>query len=238
MKEVERGVFLLVSPALNVAAAATTTVLGPGLRGVVWVQGCPFDCRGCMAPEWIPDRPAQVIDPGELAERLLADPRVTGLTFSGGEPMRQAEGLAALAAHARARALALGRPEPDIICFTGFRLSRLRRRPPYPGVADLLGRLDVLIDGQYVARLDDGRGLRGSANQTVHHLTGRLRHAASALADGPRSARVTVRGSELTIIGVPPPGLLSSVRHPAAADAAAARAPRTSLHSAARGETT
>ncbi|MHA5050445.1 4Fe-4S single cluster domain-containing protein [Streptomyces sp. SD15] len=196
----------MTSPMLNIADAVTTTVLGPGLRAAVWVQGCPFRCPGCMAPHWIPDRPAHSVSADDLADRLLSVPGVRGLTLSGGEPMAQAEGLAAVCARVRAHA-----PGLDVICFTGYRLARLRRDPPTPGVPRLLAHVDVLIDGRYVAALDDGRGLRGSSNQTVHHLTERLRDRAHDLDHAPRTAEVLIRGGEVVITGVPPRHLLDSL---------------------------
>ncbi len=184
---------------LNVAETCVgTRALGPGTRSVVWVQGCPFHCPGCLAPEWIPDRPARSVAPAELAAELLADPAVTGLTFSGGEPMAQAAGLAEVARTARRDRSGL-----TLVCFTGYRLERLRSRPPNDGVAALLAEVDVLIDGLYVAERNDDRGLRGSANQRVHHLTGRLREAAEALEGGPRSVEVRVRTGETLYVGVP-----------------------------------
>ncbi|MEV6956458.1 4Fe-4S single cluster domain-containing protein [Streptomyces sp. NPDC051183] len=190
---------------LNVAATRVgTEALGPGVRSALWVQGCPFDCAGCMSPDWIPDRPARQAEPGELAAELLGDPRVGGLTFSGGEPMRQAAGLAEVARLAR-----LAR-DVSVICFTGYRLEQLRRRPPNPGVAELLAAVDVLIDGRYVAALDDGRGLRGSSNQRVHHLTRRLTECGYDFAHRPRTAEIAVSGPEAMLIGVPPPGLLAA----------------------------
>ncbi|GCD40599.1 4Fe-4S single cluster domain-containing protein [Streptomyces paromomycinus] len=188
---------------LNVAATwVGTGALGPGWRSVVWVQGCPFRCRGCMSPDWIPDVPARAVRPAELAAELLADPAVDGLTFSGGEPMQQAAGLAELARVAR------GVREVSVVCFTGHRLEGLRARPPGPGVRDLLGMVDVLIDGRYVAALDDGRGLRGSSNQRVHHLTGRLAGCGYDFAGRDRSAEIVIDGRAALLIGVPPPLLL------------------------------
>src|ERR1035441_4932155 len=116
---------------VNVAATCVCTrALGPGLRSVVWVQGCPFRCPGCIAPDWIPDRPARHISPGELAAELLADPDIGGLTFTGGEPMIQADGLAQVIRSARRER------DLTLICFTGYRLAGLRARPPGPGVAE------------------------------------------------------------------------------------------------------
>jgi len=177
-----------------------TRALGPGLRSAVWVQGCPFRCRGCIAPDWIPERPARNAPPDELAAELLADPDVTGLTFSGGEPMAQAAALAAvIRAARRAR-------DVTLICFTGYRLAGLRRRPPGPGVAELLAETDVLIDGRYVARRNDNRGLRGSDNQRVHLLTGRLAGSYEDLAGGPRRTEIRLRGRSAMLVGVPDRG--------------------------------
>lgn len=155
---------------LNVAATCSATRShGPGVRAVVWVQGCVLQCPGCMAPDWIPLRPARLARPEDLMTELLADPRVTGLTFSGGEPMLQAAGLARLARLARMQR------DLSIICYTGFQKTGLEHNPPGPGVFELLDQVDVLIDGPYIARLSDHHGLRGSLNQKIHYLTGRLK---------------------------------------------------------------
>ncbi|WP_207944609.1 4Fe-4S single cluster domain-containing protein [Actinomadura rubrisoli] len=186
-----------------------TRALGPGRRSVVWVQGCPFRCPGCLAPEWIPDRPARRVAPADLAAELLADPGVTGLTFSGGEPMEQAAGLAEVARLARRDRSGL-----TVVCFTGYRLERLRDRPPGDGVGALLAEVDVLIDGLYVAARDDDRGLRGSSNQRVHHLTGRLRDAGDALAGGPRKIEIRVRDGAALFVGVPSRALAAAYPPP------------------------
>jgi anaerobic ribonucleoside-triphosphate reductase activating protein len=190
---------------LNVAATCVgTRALGPGLRSAVWVQGCPFDCVGCMAPEWIPDVPSRQLDPEDLASLLLSRPGIDGLTLSGGEPMAQAAGLA--------EAVRLARETCDltVICYTGYRLRALTSgRQASPGVAALLGQVDVLIDGPYVARLDDGLGIRGSSNQRVHHLTDRLRRYPFETA--PRAAELRIGMTDAFLVGVPPPGLLPAL---------------------------
>lgn len=182
---------------LNIAAVCPATrSLGPGLRAAVWVQGCVFSCPGCIAPEWIPLRPARLVAPEALVDELLANPDVTGLTFSGGEPMLQAAGLARLARLARSRR------DLDVICFTGFQRNFLVDTPPGPGVRDLLDQVDVLIDGPYVNRLNDNRGLRGSRNQRIHYLTSRL--ADHDLETQPRRAEVHIQHGQAMLVGVPP----------------------------------
>lgn len=178
-----------------------TRALGPGLRSVVWVQGCPFRCRGCIAPDWIPREGGREVDPADLAATLLAQPGITGFTFSGGEPMSQAAALA--------RVITIARQQRDLtlICFTGYRLAELRARPPGPGVAGLLAQTDVLIDGRYVAARNDGLGLRGSANQQVHFLTGRLEHARAELTGGRRRTEIRIRSRSALLVGVPGRGV-------------------------------
>jgi anaerobic ribonucleoside-triphosphate reductase activating protein len=181
-----------------------TRALGPGLRSVAWVQGCPFHCRGCIAPEWIPPEPAREVDPADLAAELLAHPGVSGFTFSGGEPMSQATGLAQVIAIARRRR------DLTLICFTGYRLAELRASPPDPGVDGLLAQTDVLIDGRYVDTRNDGRGLRGSDNQQIHFLTERLASAGAELTGGPRRSEIRIRGRSALLVGVPGPGVAAA----------------------------
>lgn len=210
-------------PLVNVAATRVgTRALGPGLRSAVWVQGCPFSCPGCMAPEWIPDRTARLVTPAELAAELLADARVTGLTLSGGEPMVQAAALAETVARARAER------DLSVLCFTGYRLERLRRDPPGPDVPRLLACVDVLVDGRYVAALNDGRGLRGSRNQRVHRLNARAEEDGYDFEARPRDAEIALQGPSALLVGVPPPGLLEAFD-------TAVDAVRTRLHNAAEG---
>ena len=187
---------------LNVAATSRATrALGPGLRAAVWVQGCPRSCQGCIAPEWIPFVNARVVTPQELKTELLENPDVTGFTFSGGEPMLQAAGLAELIRLARLER------HLSLICFTGYKYEHLRTKPPAPGVAELLAEIDVLIDGPYVARLNDGVGLRGSRNQRVHHLSDRLVDSGYDFEGRRRNVEIRLDHEGLTLVGVPPIGV-------------------------------
>jgi anaerobic ribonucleoside-triphosphate reductase activating protein len=215
---------------VNVAETCIgTKALGPGIRSVIWVQGCPLHCHGCIAPDWIPQRQARLVHPEELAAELLSDENVSGLTLSGGEPMLQALPLAAMVEAARRRR------DVNVICYSGFTLGELRERPPAPGVADLLERVDVLIDGPYQEAANDAKGLRGSSNQVVHHLTSRLTGYVGAFVEGPRTAEIRVRDRSVLLVGVPPPGLVRNV------DRAARRVrrmTRTGLPEAASAKTT
>jgi anaerobic ribonucleoside-triphosphate reductase activating protein len=195
---------------VNVASfAAETTALGPGVRAVIWVQGCPLRCPGCLAPGWIPSIPANLLTPAEILAKLELD-EIDGLTFSGGEPMEQATGLAELARLARKQ------KDVNIICFTGYRYERLLGDPPNPGIHELLKEVDVLIDGPYIQARNDSIGLRGSSNQRIIHLSSRLVN--HNLEYQKRKVEVFVDDGHLSYIGIPTPGIQSAIDNALHAD--------------------
>ena len=135
---------------------------GPGLRCVVFVQGCPHHCPGCQNPQtWPFDGPAEVVTPSQVRDRIEATVLDTGVTFSGGEPFAQADALADLAD--------LLRPRYDIACYTGYVFEALlKKAEEEPGVRRLLERIDILVDGPFVqARRDRLLLFRGSGNQRI-----------------------------------------------------------------------
>jgi anaerobic ribonucleoside-triphosphate reductase activating protein len=185
---------------LNIAQICPATrVLGPGKRFVIWVQGCPFSCAQCVAPDWIPRETNCLTSITELARRITAVQELEGLTLSGGEPMLQAEGLAALLRMVRQTS-----PQLSAIAFSGFTLAQLRRRADSePGIGDLLSELDVLIDGLYRAELNDDLGMRGSSNQQVHYLTSRYENRKEEFERRPREIEIHLLRNEMLMVGVP-----------------------------------
>jgi anaerobic ribonucleoside-triphosphate reductase activating protein len=135
----------------------------------------------------------------QLADEILATDDIEGLTVSGGEPFTQAAGLAALVQRVRARR-ALG-----LIVYSGYRLEALKQMAQDDiGVAELLGQIDLLIDGPYVEALNDGAPLRGSANQRVLPLTGRYLESLHCYErDQPRGVELHVEIGERMLVGVP-----------------------------------
>ena len=183
---------------LNVAEICPATrTLGPGQRFVLWVQGCCFRCPGCVSPDWIPQKQANLIDPQQLATTILSVPGIEGLTVSGGEPMLQANALSELFTYLRQQR------DLSIICFTGFTLVQLRAKDD-PHLNRVLALIDVLIDGQYISELNDNKGWRGSSNQIVHHLSKRHLSEASLFTDRKRDVEIHVREESALMIGVPP----------------------------------
>jgi anaerobic ribonucleoside-triphosphate reductase activating protein len=164
---------------------------GPGTRFVVWLQGCTLGCPGCFNPTTHGPGGREVAI-SELAAQLAATRDIEGLTLSGGEPLQQAEAAAALLDAARALGL-------STLVFSGYALDEIRALPGGPAVLD---RVDVLIDGRYVAGDRLASGLRGSGNQRIQLLTGRY-----TLADVEATPVAEIRitpGGEVVLTGVDP----------------------------------
>ena len=70
---------------------------GPGLRLVVFLQGCQFKCLYCANPDTIPCQGGTPTSPEEILQMALNQKpffgRKGGVTFSGGEPTVQAQAL-------------------------------------------------------------------------------------------------------------------------------------------------
>lgn len=137
---------------------------GPGRRSSVLFQSCPLKCKGCWTPQLHSKKAGELISVEKLAG-LLLDPNYErdGVTILGGEPFAQPEGLNALVKTLRERNC------PHIVCYSGYTLEVLREKAAaQPAIGEVLGKIDVLIDGAYVESLSSSAGLwTGSGNQRV-----------------------------------------------------------------------
>lgn len=144
-------------------------VNGPGVRAVVWVQGCDRHCSGCFNPESWSFEINQLISVEELANQILSNPENQGVTFSGGEPFWQALPLTQLAKRLKAEGL-------NVMSFSGFTLQELQSPQAPAGSADLLQQLDLLIDGPYLPSqaVNESDSLVSSRNQRVRVFNSEL----------------------------------------------------------------
>lgn len=136
---------------------------GPGLRTVVWSQGClHHNCPGCHnqhtqdpagGEEWELTDVYQQIDYSILAQ---------GLTLSGGDPFLQPEPNSLIATYASQKGL-------NVWAYTGYTFEQLlQRSQSESAVLKLLEVIDVLVDGPFiVAKKDLGLVFRGSRNQRL-----------------------------------------------------------------------
>ncbi len=128
--------------------AAPVHTLGPYARFGIWVQGCMKNCPGCVTLDARPLYGGYEMDVDTLARLVLRRPDIEGLTISGGEPFLQGDALYRLILKIRCAA------DIGVILYTGYAYEEIGGQP-------LAGQCDAIIDGPYLADLDDGRSLRG-----------------------------------------------------------------------------
>ncbi|MBW7957664.1 MAG: radical SAM protein [Deltaproteobacteria bacterium] len=152
------------STLLNIhAILPRSRVNGPGLRLVVFFQGCKRGCRGCFNPDTHALGQRDLLSAACIMERHHS-PEIEGITVSGGEPFLQPHGLKELLLAGRARGL-------STLVYTGFILEDLEADPLMRGCLSLI---DVLVDGPYEREMPEETLLpRGSTNQRFHFLTPR-----------------------------------------------------------------
>ena len=172
-------------PELRVSGIVEESIVdGPGLRYVIFTQGCTRACPGCHNPQTHPLDGGTLMDTGAIFRRFSENPLLAGITFSGGEPFLQAEALCGLAeaVHAAGR---------NVMAYTGFTFEELLDKArAEPAVARLLELVYLLVDGPYIEALRDlDLPFCGSANQRLldRHQRAQLaaRHAGKVAAGAP-----------------------------------------------------
>ena len=147
-----------------------SAVDGPGLRTVVFLQGCPLRCKFCHNPDTWDFSGGQERSAEEIAQTALRLKRFYGLkggvTFSGGEPFLWGHELAVIAEKCRDKGL-------DVMTYTGFTYEHLlQKAETEPSVKELLTVTNYLVDGRYVNELRDlNLHFRGSSNQRILDIT-------------------------------------------------------------------
>jgi anaerobic ribonucleoside-triphosphate reductase activating protein len=185
---------------------------GPGLRYVIWAQGCTLGCPGCFNPETHPASrppaaglPAAVLAEAVRAEAVLAEAvfaearqaardgtPLEGVTLTGGEPLEQPGAVAAFCAEIS------DRTDLGIIILTGFTRNEIEGDP---AMMTAVSRADMIIAGRYNARLRLASGLRGSSNKEYWARTGR--YAAADFALVPEVELIVGPDGTLTVTGTP-----------------------------------
>lgn len=158
---------------IRIAGTINDSVVdGEGYRYVVFVQGCPHQCKGCQNPQTWPFVGGRVALTEDILREIKANPLLRGVTFSGGEPFLKVEPLTWLAKLVHEQGL-------DVWCYTGYTFEELigdaQKRP-------LLESVDVLVDGRFVLEQRDlSLRFRGSRNQRIIDVPKSLAQGKAAL---------------------------------------------------------
>ena len=150
---------------MNIRGYCLSKVNGPGLRFVLWTQGCSKGCSECFNPETWSTSTYKELSPLQIFE-LVKNFEVDGVTISGGDPLEQEEELLELLFLLKEIKLPKG-----IILFSGFSRNEIRENPIREKCLSLI---DVLIDGRYEKNLKVDFSLRGSSNQEFYFFSHKI----------------------------------------------------------------
>ena len=157
---------------------ADSIVDGPGIRTTVFCQGCPHHCPGCHNPETWEFGCGTPTEAETVLEIVRGNPLCRGVTFSGGEPFSQAEELARLGRMLKAAGY-------EVAAYSGYTLEQLLEGTD--GQKELLGTLDVLIDGPFLqAERSLELNFRGRRNQRVLNVPESLKAGKAVEETSPR----------------------------------------------------
>ena len=155
---------------LRVAGVTPESVVdGPGLRFVIFAQGCVHQCPGCHNPKTHDPTGGTIMDTEEIFNRIVQTRLIRGVTFSGGEPFMQPKPFAFLAGQIKTRGL-------DIVTYSGYRFEQLLTGSHHNrDIRQLLALTDILVDGPYIEAERDLRlAFRGSRNQRLINVPAAL----------------------------------------------------------------
>lgn len=131
---------------------------GPGIRMVIFTQGCKHYCKDCHNPQTHSFEGGYLIEVEKLVDMLKENPLLDGITLSGGEPFEQSYECSILAKEAKKIGL-------NVVTYTGYTFEEVLKTKKF---RELLLQTDLLIDGKF--ELENKSMLlpfRGSTNQRI-----------------------------------------------------------------------
>lgn len=164
---------------------SSTEAEGPGKRLAIWLQGCPFRCKGCCNPEYLSFSGGKEMS----IDSISFPPENEGITILGGEPFAQPDALLELSEKAKLN-------NQSVMIFSGYLYEELKEK-----YNNILSRIDILVDGKYEKDLpDNNRRWIGSTNQRIFFLSDRY-----SLKDFEKKNTLEIRliNNEIVINGFP-----------------------------------
>lgn len=146
---------------MNIEYIEHETILnGEGIRCVVWTSGCNHHCPGCQNPETWNPKSGHAFNADDLKElyKVLENPYISGVTFSGGDPLHPAN---VNEVTALAEKLKKDFPNKTIWLYTGNEWEEIEN-------LEIMNYIDVAVVGRFVMKLLDVKyPWAGSTNQRV-----------------------------------------------------------------------
>jgi len=150
---------------IRIASVVNDSIVdGPGLRFVVFTQGCLFGCPNCHNAATWDLKGGYLVDMDDLVTKWRKNPLIEGITLSGGDPLLQAEQSLYLLRKAHETGL-------NVTLYSGDTYEHLLKSSN-AFIVSIINEADYLIDGPYI---DSQRDLtllyRGSKNQRFINLS-------------------------------------------------------------------
>lgn len=148
---------------IKVAGVVEESIVdGPGIRFVVFVQGCNHKCPGCHNEHSQDFSGGKYMSISTIIEKLKENPLLDGVTLSGGEPFGQADVVSKLAEELKLL-------DYNVMTYSGYTYEQIEEKALTDnGFSRLIENTDILIDGRFE---EEERNLtlnfRGSENQRI-----------------------------------------------------------------------
>lgn len=134
-----------------------SSVNGPGVRYVIFTQGCNHHCKGCQNPITWDSNGGYEMDIDVLINDVLETKYIDGVTLSGGDPLCQLDEIYYLCMKLKDAGI-------NIWCYTGYTYKQIESSD----MNKILDVIDVLIDGRFDEKKKNSTLLyRGSSNQKI-----------------------------------------------------------------------
>ena len=134
---------ILDKTTVRIAGAVPESIVdGPGIRYVIFTQGCPFHCRGCHNVQSQSLSGGMDVTLRVLYDEIVENPLTTGVTFSGGEPFIQPTPLSIMAKILRAKGY-------NIWAYSGFVFDKLANDPQRRNLRTSLSETEDVIDEEH-----------------------------------------------------------------------------------------
>lgn len=120
-------------------------VNGPGIRYVIFFQGCPHHCIGCQNPETHDFSKGEELEPEDFISAIKGERYIEGITLSGGDPLYQPEDAMEIAKAAKELGL-------NVWCYTGHIFENIVICT-HTFIYKALEYVDVLVDAPFIKEL-------------------------------------------------------------------------------------
>ncbi len=143
---------------LNISGKIADSIVdGPGIRTVIFFQGCSHKCRGCHNPTTWSFKPKEILTEDEIINYIEQHNFSKKVTLSGGDPLEQ--NIVGLLKKLKQKGY-------NVWLYTGYEMAEVQKKFP-----QVLKYVDVIVDGKFeLDKRDLTLEYRGSKNQKINYI--------------------------------------------------------------------